>query len=376
MLPKTRAKKRLRNFGYILYLLLFTFLAMEILLRIYNPFPSRIKGDKVILPANQTYYYHNNKVATLEKEIRVQYNSLGFQGPEKPANYDSCLSIVTVGGSTTACMYISTPNTWPTLLYNQLSSDFKNVWLNNAGRDGHSSFGHMFMLRDHVLKLQPKVVVFLTGINDVDRSDLGIHEDSVSHSFKQFAMRNSEVLNVVVAYLRNRKAISLGLLAEFADFKVKKLDTLRLSEDTIQIALKLQQPMVNGYERRMRALIDTCLKHNIKPVLITQPMLCGKAIDTLSGMNLATVRIVPGVNGELWSRKLDMYNAVLKRLAQEHGLLCIDLAAVMPKSSRYYYDFVHYTNEGTRKVVELIIQPLEAYLKNEFPRFSRTSSEY
>jgi hypothetical protein len=371
-----RASRRLRRFGYILYLLLFTFLAMEMLLRIYNPFPSRIKGDKLILPINQTYYYRNNKVSTLEKEIRVQYNSLGFQGPEKPANYDSCLSIITVGGSTTACMYISTENTWPTLLYNRLSHSFSNLWLNNAGRDGHSSFGHMFMLRDHVLKLHPKIIIFLTGINDVDRSDLGIHEDSVSHSFKQFAMRNSEVLNVVVAYLRNRKAISLGLLSEFADFKVKKFDVLALSEDTIRHALRLQQPLANGYERRMRALIDTCIRYNIKPVLVTQPMLCGKAIDSISGMDLAKVKIVRGVNGELWSRKLDMYNAVLKRLAQEYRLLCIDLAAMMPRSTRYYYDFVHYTNEGTQKVVELITPQLEAYLKNEFPQFNRTSLEY
>ena len=366
-----RASRRLWRFGYILYLLLFTFLAMEILLRIYNPFPSRIKGDKVILPINQTYYYRNNKVSTLEKEIRVQYNSLGFQGPERPPNYDSCLSIVTVGGSTTACMYISTENTWPTLLYNRLSQNFSNVWLNNAGRDGHSSFGHMFMLRDHVLKLNPKMIIFLTGINDVDRTDLGIHEDSVSHSLKQFAMRNSEVLNVVVAYLRNRKAISLGLLSEFADFKVKKFDTLVLSEDTIRHALRLQQPLVNGYEKRMRALIDTCLRHNIKPVLVTQPMLCGKDIDTISGMDLAKVKIVRGVNGELWSRKLDMYNAVLKKLAQEYGLLCIDLAAMMPRSTRYYYDFVHYTNEGTRKVVELIAPALEEYIKT-----NRTSLGY
>ena len=362
-------KKRLRALSYILFLLLFTFLAAEMLLRIYNPFPSRIKGDKVILPANQTYYYHNKKVSSLDKEIRIRYNSLGFQGPEKPANYDSCLSIVTVGGSTTACMYISTENTWPTLLSNRLSNSFSNVWLNNAGRDGHSSFGHMFMLRDHLLKLHPKVIIFLTGINDVDRTDLSAHEDSVSRSFRQFALRNSEVLNVVVAYLRNNKAISLGLLSEFADFKVKKFDMLTLSEDTIRHALKLQQPLVNGYERRMRALIDTCLRNNIKPVLVTQPILCGNITDRLSGLDLARVKIVPGMNGELWSRKLDMYNAVVKRLAQEYGLLCIDLAAMLPKSTKYYYDFVHYNNAGTHKIVELMAPQLEAYLKNEFSKY-------
>jgi lysophospholipase L1-like esterase len=370
MAMQNRPKMRFRNLAYIIYLILFTFFALEIILRIYNPFHARIKGDKVILPANQTYYYHNNKIASLDKEIRVRYNSLGFQGPEKPANFDSCLSIVTVGGSTTACMYISTEDTWPALLSKELSRSFKNVWLNNAGRDGHSSFGHMFMMRDHLLKLHPRVIIFLTGINDVDRTDLSIHEDSVSHNFREFAMRNSEVLNIVLAYLRSRKAISLGLLTEFTDFKVKKKYTLTLSEDTIRKALRLQEPMVKGYERRMRALIDTCLAHNIKPVLVTQPMLCGNAVDTLSGMNLATVRIMQGGNGLLWSRKLDLYNNVLKQLAAEYNLFCIDLAAVMPKSTKYYYDFVHYNKEGTKKMAELMAPQLEGYLKAQFPDFT------
>jgi lysophospholipase L1-like esterase len=364
-------RRIVRKSGYVIFLLVFTFIALEIILRIYNPFSYRIKGDKVILPANQVYYYKNDKIGLLDKEIRVQYNSLGFQGPEKPANYDSCLSIVTVGGSTTACMYISTPGTWPSLLSNELSASFNNLWLNNAGRDGHSSFGHMFMLRDHLLKLQPRVIIFLTGINDVDRTDLGIHEDSSARSFKQFAMRNSEVLNIAVAYLRNRKALSLGLLTEFADFRVKKNDTLELSQDTILRALQFQQPMVQGYERRMRALIDTCVAHNIKPVLMTQPMLCGIGIDSATGMNIGKVRIVPGVNGELWSRKLDLYNQTLKRLAKEYNILCIDLAAMMPKSTLYYYDYVHYTNKGAQKLVELIEPELTQYLRREFPTFAK-----
>src|SRR5215211_1672292 len=112
-------RRGLRTFGYIIFLLLFTFIALEVILRIYNPFPGTVKGDRIILSANQVYYYHNDDIPEIDKDIRIQYNSLGFQGPEKPGNYDSCLSIVTVGGSTTACMYVSTEKTWPTLLSGQ-----------------------------------------------------------------------------------------------------------------------------------------------------------------------------------------------------------------------------------------------------------------
>ena len=155
------ARKVFRTIRYVIFLLVFTFLALEIILRIYNPFPTRIKGDRIILPANQTLHNDNDMFPSLDKRITTVYNSLGLQGPEKPAGYDSCLSIVTMGGSTTACLYISTPNTWPSLLLNQLRGSFNNVWLNNGGQLGQSSFGHMFMLREHILKLKPKVIIFL-----------------------------------------------------------------------------------------------------------------------------------------------------------------------------------------------------------------------
>lgn len=364
-----KIKKIFKVTGYLLFLAAFTFIALEIILRIYNPFPNRIKGNKIILPANQNFYYKNNRIPVLDKEISVQYNSLGFQGPEKPSYFDSSLSIVTVGGSTTACWYISTEKTWPSLLYKKLSDTFNNFWLNNAGIEGQSSYGHMYLLKDHLIKLKPKVIIFLTGINDVDRKDISRHDYSSARSFKQFALRNSEVLNIAVAYLRNKKAIAHGLATRYIDFKNKKTDTLNLSEDTILKALLAQQPLVKSYEQRMRALVDTCLKYHIRPVLMTQPLLCGLGIDTVSGMDLEKVRIVRGMNGKMWNRKLSLYNNVLKKIGKEYNIPCIDLAEMLPRNSRYYFDFVHQTNEGTAKIAELIAPSIISYLKAEFPSY-------
>ena len=43
---------------------------------------------------------------------------------------------------------------------------YELVWLNNAGLDGHSTFGHEILLRSHIIKLKPDMIIFLTGIND------------------------------------------------------------------------------------------------------------------------------------------------------------------------------------------------------------------
>lgn len=74
---------------------------IELLLRIYNPFPSIIKGDKIILAANQKYIFINNNIKKLDKEIIHTKNSLGFRGEDQPGDYKNYFLIITTGGSTT-----------------------------------------------------------------------------------------------------------------------------------------------------------------------------------------------------------------------------------------------------------------------------------
>ena len=78
------------------------------------------------------------------------------------------LTVITIGGSTTECHFLSDSLTWPYLLGLRLADSVRGCWLNNAGLDGQSTFGHIVMLNDYVKKLHPSVVVFLTGINDME----------------------------------------------------------------------------------------------------------------------------------------------------------------------------------------------------------------
>ncbi len=164
--------KFIKNFFALFIGLVVAFLVLEGFLRIYNPFPIRLKGDKIVLPINQRYDIKNDKIAKLDKEIIHTKNSLGFRGPEMPADYADRLSVITIGGSTTECYYLSDNSTWPYLLGEELKKDYPDIWVNNAGLDGHSTFGHQVLLEDYVVGLKPKMVLFLTGINDVGRDSL------------------------------------------------------------------------------------------------------------------------------------------------------------------------------------------------------------
>jgi lysophospholipase L1-like esterase len=53
-----------------------------------------------------------------------------------------------------------------------------------------------------------------------------------------------------------------------------------------------------------------------------------------------------------------MYNDATREVAKELNVPLVDLAREMPKSSRYYYDYIHFTEEGTQKVGEILANNL------------------
>lgn len=360
-----------RNLLYILFLLIFVFIALEVILRIYNPFPTRLKGNKIVLPINQKYIIHNNRIPKLDEEIIHTKNSLGFRGDEKPENFENYLSIITVGGSTTECFNLSDSNTWPFLLEKALQQKFRNVWLNNAGLDGHSTFGHQMLVEDYLIGLKPKVIIFLVGGNDIGRDDLNIYDRKntrgASKSFRQFIWEHSEVANIIYNLRRglHAKRRNIGHYG----MKFIERDTLTLSDEFISQQLAMHQKYLKGFEERILQLINNCEREQIEPIFITQPTFVGVGKDSITKMDLETIKLYNQMNGKLFWNLLELYNLQTKNICRETGTFVIDLANLLPKNSILFYDKLHYTNDGAKKVAEMLNQLITMHLKQNYPEF-------
>ncbi len=125
-------------------------IALEIGLRIHNPFPFRVRGDHIILPAHQKYTISHTGAIKLDPVTHVTKNSLGFRGPEPPRDWSERLTILTIGGSTTECLFLSDGKTWTDQLTRRFMAVRPDAWINNAGFEGHSTFGHLVLLREFV----------------------------------------------------------------------------------------------------------------------------------------------------------------------------------------------------------------------------------
>jgi hypothetical protein len=140
------------------------------------------------------------------------------------------------------------------------------------------------------------------------------------------------------------------------------LSQLIIPEDQIlQVLEAHKQGYIPQYEERVKSLVEISRNNGIEPILITQPMLYGVGKDDITGVDLETVQI-HNTNGLLEWKKLELYNDVLRKVGKENGLLAIDLAQKMPHNSLYYYDFMHYTNEGAQKVAEIIYEDLYPFV--------------
>jgi len=369
---KNKIKQRLLYFGYILVIFV---AAMEIILRIYNPFPQKINGDRWEMSTNTSYRFTNDFNSRLDSVIINKENSLGFRGENPPANINNYFSVLTIGGSTTACTFLSEGKTWTDLLGNKIKNQYSQFWINNAGIDGHSSYGHLNFMYYYLPKISvsPKLALFLIGANDVDRSDLS-HIDStlnnrLSYKIKKWFFTHSET----VIFFRNLKHVLFpeNIFRDKENWNFKNFEAVHLSNNYIDSALKAQTDILNSYKQRLNQIISLCAKSKIQPVFITQPTVFGNG--TAEGGNPAIDFHVfhTHENGQLFWLKLQLYNNITKQVAKDNKIFCIDLASEMPKDTLYYYDIVHYTNAGAQKVADIIFDDLKDYLAREYYQFEK-----
>jgi lysophospholipase L1-like esterase len=377
-------KETMRNFAKNFLLLLVTIVlimgALEISLRIYNPLGFRIKGNKILLPRNKKEtIYHDKSVHKFDPVVVCTRNSLGFRGEEPPRDLARRFSILVIGGSTTECLELADNKTWAALLGSKLDKDFRGVWLNNAGLGGHSTFGHLVLMQDYVAKLRPKVALFLVGINDVGTGGPREFDTRLKllnfHSldrFLNYLANYSELAAASVNMYRHffPKATLAKAYDSMGEQDFRKMQQLETPEAERQALKQLHRAKyLKAYKARLLELIKICRTNNIEPVFVTQPMLYGNVIDDVTGINLARIKATNKMDGETAWEILELYNETTRDVGQRQGVLVIDAARELPKSSRYFADMIHFSNAGAQALAQIVYSGLKPHLAREYPGY-------
>lgn len=378
-------KKILFNCLILIISTILSLLIIEIFLRYtVNPITNNLKRVKIELPTNFTneinYNYNSSKI---QNHITVTKNLLGFRGPNPPLNLKNYLSIITIGGSTTECVFITEGKTWSDILSDHLSNNFKNIWINNAGIDGHSSFGHIELLKKYIINIKPKIATFLVGINDIpldrdnDYDNIKITSDNSQTStsiLKKIESSSLIVQSINYMFFQEKGRHGANNDNDFiVDFNSLSQDNKKMKTLTNN-DLNIFNKQTEKYKERLQIIINICKNADIEPIFITQPAVFGFGIDKTTEVDLGKIYVQDftesiGRSGKDKWEILQMFNQATKDIATKNNVFLIDLANEMPKDSKYFYDFIHYTEEGANEVATIINNDICPHLQLKYPNF-------
>ena len=277
-------------------------------------------------------------------------NFYGFRGNEFNPND---VKIVFEGGSTGNERFTPEEYTIVGLLNQKFKSDQIDLKIYNASTDGKSLRGMIYDFNHWFPKInnfKPEYIIFYLGLNDRALSDqvsermfdLHIQEKRIDR-IKDYIKNNSFIYEryKTIANKYFPKQTS-GYFVDndelYKDFKyvgnkqAKELNKDISNEDRI---------LIKQFEKRLLVLKKILIKNNITPIFITQ--------ITFNGIK---------------DQKLFLINEKLKDFSKNNGFQLIKLDEIINMSLYDFYDEMHTTPNGSKKIADTIYPYLKKMLLN------------
>ena len=298
----------------------------------------------------------------MSPRISHSTNRWGMRGEEPPEDWDDWFTIVTIGGSTTHCYYLDDSLTWPHLLQEHLRDSFPRTWVGNGGLSGHTTRGHIVFMREVIAEIKPDMVVLLIGTNDLaysTRPNLvreAIEAEKVALDHRIIA--SSRLLQVLYLWFRGNFG-ETHMMHENPPIYVPQ--PMELQEVERPDDLREMVPTLEEYAENIRTIIRLGREEGVQVVFMTQPSLWN---DTPYWRGIRESHYWTETDSTRMSaattwRLLEVLNHELISICRREDVPCLDLASLLPHSTRYFYDGMHYNEAGAARVARLLADFLE-----------------
>jgi lysophospholipase L1-like esterase len=310
---------------------------------------------------------------------RIQINSRGIRGSEWSRNRSQEYRILAVGGSTTESLYLDDAHTWPALLEAAMpqTTDNRHVWVGNVGRAGFNTRDHLGFMQLVAHQYDVDTIVMLVGGNDMihrlmqhDKYDPHFTEDKAR--YRSWLYQRFAILPVSIE-ARDRwffKRTALWRLAKRVQEAVVQPDSspgavvrdaegrwlAKVRTARRQASLVDTPPLLDSglaeYARNIRGIVAEARRRATRLVLLTQPSIWSERMPASDqallwwGWRPDGVYYTTGV----LATAMASYNRRLLETCMLLAVECIDLAARVPRTSEFFFDDIHFTDAGARRV--------------------------
>lgn len=256
-------------------------------------------------------------------------NSLGLRGQEPQVDSNgSQLRVACFGNSCTFGWRQAEADAYPMQiesLLNKRKPD-ANVQVFDCGIPGYSSFQGQKFLQEKFPVLKPQYVTLCFGWNDHWAAGFDI-EDKKQQMPPQWVL---EIQNIA---------------SQSYVYRAAKYALLSSSEKSREYTYNRQSPTyrvsLDDYRDNLRDMVNYCLNHNAKPIIITAPV----------------ADIDPGKDNSMETYHL-LYCQIGVMVGQEMGVPVVDAAAMFVEHPEFWddpkADFIHYNAKGAAFIAEQV----------------------
>lgn len=276
------------------------------------------------------------------------------------------VQILTLGGSTTDQRYIDDRETWQSVITQCLEQKKITLPIANAGIDGQSSFGHIVALEQWLKKipeLKPKYVLVYLGSNDFRTSEALLptlnSETTLYSVWFQKSVLAFFVKTLVGNYLANKGQV----FHQPVDHTLIKWSQNHNFDNAEQISPFIEEKR-SRYQERLKHLVEAIKNWNAAPILVSQWDFVAKRQDG----HIVAVARTSEVNGQ---KLIDMdhyflmqaFHQATATVATEQRVTYWDASGELIFDESDFYDIVHNSPSGARKLGNYLCEKLSSVLK-------------
>lgn len=268
--------------------------------------------------------------------------------------------IFTIGGSTTEDLVRDDESTWSHLLQEAIAGRGKSAEVINTGVSGIRAANHLATLKV-IAQLDTDLVIFLIGANDWIKHIKDRFEKPERNFWKPASLNESALGRVlqgtVISPLRRRIT---GRTPWDRDHVVDGLEGLIFQQRSLQrpeTHTFRPTEVAADYAATLHEISRLCKESRLTCLFMTQPHAYSEATpaDLQSSFWMTPPWAPYTLDFESMAHIASLYNEFLKSFAAREGHPLCDLAAGIEPLPSFFYDDMHFTDEGARRIADLVL---------------------
>lgn len=314
------------------------------------------------VPGDNRKYIRDKRIIKEGGYTIVQTDEDGFLLPNFIKKEGGRLiTIAFLGGSTTECFWVKDTLRFPYLSGKMIADSFNiSTRILNSAAAGNNSHHSLNILLNKIINYNPDIVIMMHATNDA-----GILMGTGDYKSAMIEKRKASLVDLL-----SNNVYSVGFLRHVrAQYIINKQRTEIAMEGIQNITLRDKASLywdenklnkaLEQFSIRLQIFVDIARDIRATPVLMTMPSY--KKLDyELTDEGKRT--FLGGL------KYLEPFNAKIREVANFKKCKLVDLEKEMERDERYFYDYVHYSDEGSKRIAQIIFKNLKDILTDKLKR--------